>query len=132
MSSNQFRQAALAAARRGWHVFPCHPESKRPAIKQWEQQATIDEQQIHQWWPDYSRKNIGVAAGPSGLLVVDLDQPKNPTDLAPEPWRSRGASTGADVLELAAADRAAHLPDTFTVTTPSGGRHLYFRQPATG
>src|SRR5439155_380434 len=84
MSSNKFRQAALAAARRGWHVFPCHPESKRPAIKQWEQQATIDEQQIHQWWPDYSRKNIGVATGPSGLLVIDLDRPRTPDQTPPE------------------------------------------------
>ena len=129
MSSNKFRQAALAAARRGWHVFPCHPESKRPAIKQWEQQATTDEQQIHHWWPDYSRKNIGVAAGPSGLLVVDLDQPKTSADLAPEPWRSRGATNGADVLAMTAADHDAGIPATYTVATPSGGQHLYYRQP---
>jgi hypothetical protein len=129
MSSNQFRQAALAAARRGWHVFPCHPESKRPATKQWEQQATIDEQQIHQCWPDYSRKNVGIATGPSGLLIVDLDQPKNPADLAPEPWCGRGCTTGADVLAWLATEQATSVPHTATVTTPSGGRHLYFRQP---
>jgi len=129
MSSNKFRQAALAAARRGWHVFPCHPESKRPAIKQWEQQATIDEQQIHQWWPDYSRKNIGIATGPSGLLVVDLDQPKTAADVPPEPWNQPGIRNGLGVLCALASRAGEPLPATFTVGTPSGGTHLYFTQP---
>jgi hypothetical protein len=72
-SSDSLTEGAVHhVAGRNWHVFPCDPESKRPAIKQWEQQATIDEQQIHQWWPEYSRKNIGIAAGPSGLLVAWL------------------------------------------------------------
>jgi hypothetical protein len=57
------------------------------------------------------------------------DQPKNPTDLAPAPWRSRGATNGADVLALAAADHDAGIPATYTVATPSGGQHLYYRQP---
>jgi hypothetical protein len=127
MSSNKFRQAALAAARRGWHVFPCHPESKRPAIKQWEQQATIDEQQIHQWWPDYSRKNIGIATGPSGLLVIGLDHPRTP-DQTP-PASVHGATCGRDVLDELAADAGERLPRTWSVSTPSGGQHLYFRQP---
>jgi hypothetical protein len=60
---------------------------------------------------------------------VDLDQPKNPADLPPEPWRGRRCNTGSDVLNWLAAEQATPIPHTATVTTPSGGRHLYFRQP---
>ncbi|HEY0692851.1 MAG TPA: bifunctional DNA primase/polymerase [Kribbella sp.] len=70
---------------------------------------------------------MGIATGPSGLLVVDLDTPKSPADLPPEPWYGQGATCGADVLDQLAADAASPLPRTHTVTTPSGGRHLYFR-----
>jgi hypothetical protein len=125
-------RAAHWHADQGMAVFPLVPGRKVPAVdKDWEHEATTDHLAIARTWR-HAPYNIGVAAGPSGLLVVDLDQPKNPTDLPPEPWRVRGATNGADVLALIAVDRAADLPDTFTVTTPSGGRHLYFRQPATG
>jgi hypothetical protein len=61
---------------------------------------------------------------------VDLDQPKNRADLAPEPWRVRGCDTGADALTWLADEQATPVPPTATVATPSGGRHLYFHQPS--
>jgi hypothetical protein len=128
------RQALSRAAH--WHadhgmaVFPLVPGCKVPAVrKDWEHRATTDHLTIARTWRR-APYNIGVAAGPSGLLVVDLDQPKSPRDEAPEPWRERGAASGADVLALVAGDRAGSLPPTYTVTTPSGGQHLYYRQPA--
>jgi hypothetical protein len=33
---------ALAAARRGWHVFRVRPGDKRAAVTDWEHQATTD------------------------------------------------------------------------------------------
>ncbi|MCA1841727.1 MAG: bifunctional DNA primase/polymerase, partial [Actinobacteria bacterium] len=36
---------------------------------------------------------------------------------------------GTDVLEALAADAGASWPETYTVMTPSGGLHLYFRAP---
>ncbi|MBW0134972.1 bifunctional DNA primase/polymerase [Pseudonocardia abyssalis] len=112
-------------ARRGWHVFPVHPRSKVPAIRDWENTATTDLDQIAAWW---QRRpfNIGISTGPSGLLVIDLD----PSHGVPAPDRWAGARQGTDVLIRLAADAAEPAPtDTFTVATPSGGRHLYFHQP---
>jgi hypothetical protein len=123
-------RAAHWHADHGMAVFPLVPGSKVPAVrKDWEHQATTDHLTIAHTWRK-APYNIGVATGPSGLLVVDLDQPKTPRDEAPEPWRERGAASGADVLALVAADHAASLPPTYTVTTPSGGQHQYYRQPA--
>jgi hypothetical protein len=62
---------------------------------------------LWQWLMLCDCYNIGIATGPSGLLVVDLDRPKNPTDLPPEPWRSRGCATGADVLAWLATEQTA-------------------------
>jgi hypothetical protein len=121
-------RAAHRHADHGLAVFPLAPGRKVPAVEDWENAATTDHLTIARTWRE-APYNIGVAAGPSGVLVVDLDQPKNATDLPPELWRSRGATRGADVLALVAHDHAADLPPTYTVTTPSGGQHLYFRQP---
>ena len=106
------------------------PGKKMPAVeKDWEHAATTDHLTIARIWRQ-APYNIGVATGPSRLLVVDLDLPKHPADLPPDPWRSRGAVTGADVLALVADDAGSPAtPATYTVTTPSGGQHLYFRQP---
>jgi hypothetical protein len=125
-------RAAHWHADHGLAVFPLAPGRKVPAVeKDWEAAATTDHLAIARIWRE-APYNIGIATGPSGLLVVDLDQPKNPTDLPPKPWRSRGATNGADVFALAARDHAADLPETYTVATPSRGRHLYFRHPTTG
>ena len=36
-------RAALAMAARGWHVFPCSANGKRPALRgKWQQHATTD------------------------------------------------------------------------------------------
>lgn len=116
--------AALRTARRGWHVFPVHPRSKVPAVSDWENTATTDLDQIAAWW-QHKPFNIGISTGPSGLLVIDLD----PSHGLPAPDRWRDARHGTDVLTQLAADAAEPVPETFTVATPSGGRHLYFRQP---
>lgn len=114
-------------AARGLAVFPLRPGSKAPAIEDWPHQATTDADQIARWWRD-APFNIGVATGPSGLLVIDLDQPKD-GEAVPEPWRSRAATCGRDVLDQLAGDAGQAMPRTWAVATPSGGRHLYYRQP---
>jgi hypothetical protein len=128
-------RAAHWHADHGMAVFPLVPGRKVPAVaKDWEHQATTNHLAIARTWR-IAPYNIGVATGPSSLLVIDLDQPKNPTDLPPETWRNRGATDGADVLAMIAADHQADLTElhaTYTVTTPSGGQHLYYRQPSPG
>src|SRR5205807_1262408 len=70
------RTAALRYAARGWHVFPLWPGSKVPAVPDaWQTRATADPALIGRWWSGRPF-NIGLAVGPSGLFVIDLDGPK--------------------------------------------------------
>ncbi|MFF4243945.1 bifunctional DNA primase/polymerase [Streptomyces sp. NPDC001822] len=132
--STHLLTAALEAAERGWHVFPLRPGGKRPALHgesacprtgpctaghlKWEQRATTDPDRIRAAWST-GAWNIGLATGPSGLVVVDLDKPKDDQD-APH-----GAANLAALCE-----RAGHpVPTTRTIRT-AGGQHLYFSAPA--
>lgn len=71
--------AALDAASRDWRVFPLIPGDKRPAISEWETRATTDPDRITRAW-SVAAYNVGIATGPSGLIVIDLDKPKHPGD----------------------------------------------------
>lgn len=117
--------AALRAARRGWPVFPVYPYSKYPAVRDWENRATCDHDQIIRWW-QHLPYNIAIACGRAGLLVLDLDAGDGPP---PPPWADLGVTHGRDVLR-ALADRAGQPDpaDTYTVMTPSG-EHRYFLVP---
>lgn len=137
--------AALTRAARGWPVFPLQPGEKYPALhsadncpragicadghRKWEQRATTDPEVIRRCW-SHDAYNIGVATGPAGLLVVGLDIPK-PNKPVPQRWADQAATNGMDVFLLVCADAGQRPPlDTYTVTTPSGGTHLYFTAPA--
>ena len=111
---------ALALAARGWHVFPCAIGGKRPALQEsWQHLATTDRARIYRWWIR-APFNIGVSCGPSGLVVIDLDIPK-----------ASGQLGGAESFCRMCQGHRQPVPwRTFTVATPSGGRHLYFRAPA--
>ncbi|RCG20784.1 DNA primase [Streptomyces diacarni] len=127
---------ALEAARRGWHVFPLRPGDKRPAghadkhcprtgrcadgHRTPEQRATTDKDLLVAAWSQQPY-NVGVATGPSGLLVVDLDTRK--------PKDSKDAPDGADSFQALCERADQPRPATFRVRTPSGGEHLYFTQP---
>ncbi|WP_216209145.1 bifunctional DNA primase/polymerase [Amycolatopsis aidingensis] len=136
--------AALHAAERGWHVFPLTPGSKQPAghnaekcpgtgrcrggHRTWQQRATTDPDRIRAAWRQ-APYNIGLATGPSGLCVIDLDVPK-PGEQVPAHWAEQGAARGEDVLAIVAEQAGHPVPgDTLTVATPSGGWHLYYRTP---
>jgi hypothetical protein len=122
-------RAAHWHADRGLAVFPLVPGRKVPAAGvDPEAAATTDHRTIARLWRQ-APYNIGVATGASGLLVVDLDLPKHTGDVPPVEWRTRGATTGADVLALIAAEHGTAVPATYTVQTCSGGQHLYFQQP---
>ncbi|MFD3538753.1 bifunctional DNA primase/polymerase [Streptomyces sp. NPDC058662] len=136
--------AALAAAERGWPVFPLRPGDKRPAghperncpgtgrctdgHRTPEQRATLDSGQITACW-QAAPYNVGIATGPAGLLVVDLDIPKDDDGAPPAEWA--GATDGLDVFAMLCERAGERLPtETFTVRTRRGGQHLYFTAPA--
>ena len=116
--------AAMEAARHGWAVFPCRPGDKRPAVAEWERRACADPERVGRYWPS-DRHNIGIACGPSQLVVIDLD---THTPL-PEDWREPGVHDGRDVLALLAGWAGQLWPVTYTVKTPTSGLHLYFAAP---
>jgi hypothetical protein len=149
--------AALAHAERGWHVFPLRPRGdldnrKSPAWpahraeacerdrstdrfcrdagrhQGWEHRATTDPDRITRAW-NQAPYGIGIACGPSGLVVVDLDVPK-PGAEVPNEWAQHGATDGANVLAVLAEQHGEPYPtETFTVRTARGGMHLYFTAP---
>src|ERR1019366_168943 len=116
---------AAAMAGRGWHVFPCLPGDKRPAVDKWEQRACADPGRVTRFWPG-PRHNVGIACGPSGLVVIDLDT----HGTLPEDWRMPGIIDGRDVLAQLCEWAGQPWPSTYMVATPTGGWHLYFRAPA--
>lgn len=165
----------------GWHVFPLTATDKRPlancprcrardglpphrieqcpclATGGWchgVRAATLDPARIDRWWTVNPRAAVGVAAGPSTLVLVDIDThadtpPEHPaTELLPgidlttapiDPatWQSTEFYDGRDSLRLLATLRGGPRPwptdsshQPVTVQTPSGGRHLWYRAPA--
>jgi hypothetical protein len=128
-------RSAMALAARGWHVFPCVRGGKRPALREnWQELATADAERVRAWWTR-SPYNIGIACGPSGLVVVDLDVSRGAAGGAGA--GAAGADeriTGHGTDVLAALCRAHGQPypaATYAVATPSGGHHLYFTAPVT-
>ncbi|WP_326844524.1 bifunctional DNA primase/polymerase (plasmid) [Streptomyces sp. NBC_01558] len=155
-------ETALWCAARGWPVHPlaagrktpasncrhCPPGSHPPhdcaciADGRWchgFHAATTDPAVITAWWQQQPRFGVGVACGPAGLIVIDVD-----AHLAPLPERDRllpgipipesvslhGLQHGFHSLALLAAMRGQDDPvkdtNTLRVRTPSGGMHLWY------
>ncbi|MFJ8211860.1 bifunctional DNA primase/polymerase [Streptomyces sp. NPDC096033] len=135
MSANLLA-AALTAAEAGRPVFPLRPGDKRPALHRedqctlagpcadghlkWEQRATTNRTAIVRCWT-HKPYNVGIATGPAGLVVVDLDRPK--------PNSRADAPDGAANFEALCERAGQAVPTTYRVRTPSCGQHLYFTAP---
>jgi hypothetical protein len=125
---SSLRAWALHLAARGWHVFPVTPRAKKPpVIERWETRASTNPDTITRWWREIPY-SIGIATGPSGLVVLDLDTPR-PGEPVLESWAAQGISSGAGVLRALAHPHGGLTP-TYAVSTPSGGWHLYYTAPA--
>jgi hypothetical protein len=114
---------AVETARREWAVFPCRYHDKKPAVDRWEERAITDPERVARYWPPNA--NIGIACGPSRLVVVDLDTHGE----LPEDWRLPGIHDGRDVLAQLCEWADQPWPSTYMVRTPTGGWHLYFTAP---
>lgn len=141
--TEQQLRVALTWVNRGALVVPCSRTDKGALVAGFGARATPedlapfgDAEQVRAWWSGrFKRAHVGLLCGRGtvggrGLLVVDLDVSKPGT--TPPAGRWAGCRGGSDVLELLAREAGADWPDTYTVATPSGGLHLYFRQPDDG
>src|SRR5262245_20273351 len=116
------RDAALALAAAGSPVFPAILTmradggcDKRPAIKNWQDRASVDPAQIHSLWQEHPDAAPGIELGRAGLVALDGD-------------RHGGPDGVAALDEVLGADAPAHPVSR----TAGGGVHRIFRQPASG
>ena len=109
---------ALTAVEQGFWIFPAAPYDKKPhpGVSSWSEWATCSRRDIRRNWPT-DGANIAIAAKPSGLLIIDLDQHEHD-----------GVAAFTRLCEEHESDR--DWPDTRTVQTPTGGFHLYFANPS--
>ena len=102
---------------KGYPIFPCRPNDKRPMTPNGFKDASNDTYQVEKWWGDTPSANIGLATGiDADLLVIDVDVKDDAQGLA---------SMEALEFELGPLN-------TRKIVTPSGGYHLYFKHPRDG
>lgn len=150
-------------ARRGWPVHPLAAGRKTPAANcsdcrtnphtssecpclskgRWCHgfyAATLDQRRIEQWWGAHPELGVGVACGPAGLVVIDVDahsaEPPSRDRILPgipiaDHINLTGLANGFHTLGILAAlrDQPSPADDTSTlrVRTPSGGLHVWYR-----
>jgi hypothetical protein len=114
------RQQALAMAARGFRVFPCVANSKKPAVNDWPKVATTNPAAIGGWFDACPDMNYGAVPG-DDYFVADLDN-----KAAKDGKRARDGKR--DMLAL--IEKNGALPDTFVVQTPNNGYHLYLKGTA--
>lgn len=153
---------ALWCARRGWPVHPLAPRRKTPPANcrdcrrpghshrecpciqggRWchgFHAATVDAGRIRRWWAQQPGFGVGVACGPAGVVVMDVDAHETPLPERdrllpgipiPPSVSLRGLEHGFHSLALLAALRGAEDPaqdsSTLRVRTPSGGLHIWY------
>lgn len=102
---------ALAAIKRGWRVAPLSRLLKVKPPKGYQQSPLASRARISAWEAELPGRNYAIIPG-LNLTFIDVDV--------------RDEKRGLDSLALLERQYGA-LPKTFTVRTPSGGLHYYFR-----
>ena len=106
-------RAALAYAKRGWHVFPARANEKVPATRHGFKNATTDERTIIAWWTRWPNANVAIATGRvSGFIVLDVDPRNGGNESLAEHERVHGP-----------------IAATVRVNTGGGGQHILFLMP---
>jgi len=114
MSANHLVARRLAG--NGLFVLPCNSTTKAPLLPQWPTRATDEPVGVDFYWQKYGVHSMpGIALGPSGLFVLDIDV-KNEVD-------------GHAAIDPVLDEHGADLSRCPIVRTASGGHHVYYRQP---
>jgi hypothetical protein len=124
---------AIAAVQRGFHIFPVEINGKTPLTMidgyriKWGAAATNELARVASWWRQYPMANIGIAASPSGLLVVDCDEG---IDVRGRKKQGIQQYTDLAIKYSGHPSLSWQAFDTYSVRTGGGGLHLYFKWPA--
>ncbi len=114
-------EQALAQVELGFAAFALQRNGKRPITEHGFKNATTNPDWIRTQLEAPAAGNYGItwpADAQERVLALDLD---NGSDGRERPWQDR-------LLEL--IGRIGPLPATKATTTPSGGRHAFYRWPA--
>lgn len=109
-ASSPVLREALRLAASGRAVFPCKP-NKAPYTRNGFKDGSTQPEAVVSMFTKWEDACLGMATG-SGLIVID-------TDLDP----SKGKDGEAGLASL------PPLPPTYTVKTPRGGRHRWYKTP---
>lgn len=134
---------ALAYAARGWPVFPCRAAdsaecdaegkplfaAKSPLIKRGLRSASSHPDMVRSWWRRWPDALIGLPmGGATGLFALDFDPRETLDTETGELERFTLVQLKADTEALLGCE----IPSTVGQMTPSGGVHIFFRQPVEG
>lgn len=106
-------QTALRLAEQGFYLFPLGSNSKIPRKGfHWREESTRNPKTIKSWYKEGEPSpNIGSDCGKSGHYVIDVDLKNG----------KHGDKT------LANLEKSHGFTPTLEITTPSGGKHLIYR-----
>lgn len=91
----------------GFKLIPLIKNTKTPFIPNWPDKGTTNIDQIEEWALKYPDCNFGITTG-DGLVVLDVD--------------NKNGKNGSQILS-----ELNETPNTYTVKTPNGGYHYYFK-----
>jgi putative DNA primase/helicase len=100
----------------GIRVYPAR--EKKPCIEGWNNgEATTSREQVEKWIQAFGDINFGAVCGSiSGIFVIDIDV--------------KGDEDGmSEWIDFVTGIDASEWSNTYTVVTPSGGRHIYYQWP---
>jgi Bifunctional DNA primase/polymerase, N-terminal/Primase C terminal 1 (PriCT-1) len=110
-SSKELLDAALSCSYSGLYVFPVRLD-KSPMTAHDLNDATTDPATIERWWTASPAAAIGVACGPSRLVIIDRDPRHDPNEVG-----------------LRRLEQLTGSTRTRCVLTGSNGRHWHYRAP---
>lgn len=97
---------------KNYYIFPVKRDTKRPAIHDNLNQASIDAETISRWNTKFSSPNWAISLAKSGLVCVDVDVKHD----------------GLSIWEKLLIDyNNGEEPDTLKAYSPSGGLHYVFK-----
>ena len=98
----------------GLYVFPCCPRTKRPRRKGWQDAERNGPVWLDEWHTGTGGMP-GLGCAHAGIVVIDCDL--------------REDHDGEQAFRALCGQLSVDLDSVPSVTTPSGGRHFYFKQP---